>query len=138
MSSRLIGGTDTAARVRQVVPFAPMLDAFTRQGPLVRSQYRPPNKIGHLRNRPTSHRVPYGSWYGRCQKLSGADFYGHAWRYRCRLWIIGPRQASRTPTADSALPQVATPRSTFHSEAGISRRPLNRVAHGRTPRRTGC
>ena len=37
--------------------------AFTRQGPLVRSRYRPPFKIGVLRSTPPDAGTPYAHRY---------------------------------------------------------------------------
>src|SRR5437762_896329 len=69
---------------------------FTRQGPLVRSQYRPPNKIPHLRIRRTSCRALYGSWYGRCEKFSREDSDGRAWKPRSSLVCIPLDTALKT------------------------------------------
>jgi len=52
------------------------MGAFTRQGPLVRCQYRPPFKINCLHDCSSLRRAPYGSWYGRSkdQKIGSGGF----------------------------------------------------------------
>jgi hypothetical protein len=57
--------------------------AFTRQGPLVRSQYRPPSKILYLRAIAKLRRAPYGS-----SKISSGGFQ----------WISMDCERTRAPS----------------------------------------